>query len=719
LLGLLVAIVCTHDAHAANELCGQTIATSITLTADQSCADDGLIVGADGITIDLAGFTISGDGDPDHVGIEVGNHSHVTIQNGTVRNFNIGIRGGSGMGTEAVKLSNVTARENVKLGAGLSVCFGTVTHSLFIDNNPGGLTDGAGLLFLSFCAKPSMITASAFVGNRGAAGLNFAAFAPGSKSKISGVTATGNHTIGLRLSGADFSVGSSTVAANSLDGVQVVLDSEAITIAKNVIVGNLLDGIRFFLSGADRPNVVATNLIAGNRGSGVHLANLNPTADVVVTGNRLIGNGADGVKIESPSASVVRGNTALGNDDSGFTTTNATTTFAKNAAVANHAAGIFAAAAIDGGGNRARANAGTQCSAAIACPPAFTPKAGPTIPSCGTHVNSSIKLGADPPFCTGTSGLIVDADGVTIDLNGHRYHGDRSGGTIGIDVGSHKNVTIKNGIIQGFATGISTALLSNGLKIVNVEVRDSVDLGVSVAAIGAKIDKTVVVSNSGPGLVLGDFASATKVSSSFFVANTGDGLTSKAPGGNLSNVTSAGNVGIGIRLTGSGNGKLQGGTVAANGNAGILIDGAFATLAPSIVKKTLIAGNENDGINLQANSTAMTFDSNFSGGNGNNGILLTNEPQATIVKRNVCVGNAGSGVLLDPDVTATSIVKNAAIGNVGAGFEIFPFSTLAKNTAVGNAGFGISTPGGATDGGGNTAHDNGGAPQCSSPLVCD
>ena len=45
-------------AHAANDLCGQTITQSLTLTADQTCTGDGLIVSGDGITIDLGGFTL-------------------------------------------------------------------------------------------------------------------------------------------------------------------------------------------------------------------------------------------------------------------------------------------------------------------------------------------------------------------------------------------------------------------------------------------------------------------------------------------------------------------------------------------------------------------------------------------------------------------------------------------------------------------------------------
>ena len=42
--------------------CGQVIKQSVKLTANLDCKTDGIIVGADGITIDLNGFTLNGPG---------------------------------------------------------------------------------------------------------------------------------------------------------------------------------------------------------------------------------------------------------------------------------------------------------------------------------------------------------------------------------------------------------------------------------------------------------------------------------------------------------------------------------------------------------------------------------------------------------------------------------------------------------------------------------
>jgi hypothetical protein len=44
---------------------------------------------------------------------------------------------------------------------------------------------------------------------------------------------------------------------------------------------------------------------------------------------------------------------------------------------------------------------------------------------------------------------------------------------------------------------------------------------------------------------------------------------------------------------------------------------------------------------------------------------------------------------------------------------------LTKTRALANFAFGIVTAFGATDGGGNVAHDNAGVAECGPPIACD
>jgi parallel beta-helix repeat protein len=74
----------------ASDLCGTTILANLTLDHDLTCSGNGLIVGADGITINLNGHTIAGPGSG--VGISVSNRTGVVIVGGTVKNFLAGVQ---------------------------------------------------------------------------------------------------------------------------------------------------------------------------------------------------------------------------------------------------------------------------------------------------------------------------------------------------------------------------------------------------------------------------------------------------------------------------------------------------------------------------------------------------------------------------------------------------------------------------------------------------
>src|SRR5436305_12837738 len=78
---------------AAKPSCGDTITTSITLTANLACSTptSGLIVGQNGIVINLNGHSITGPG-PAYgtVGIMNIGFSHVTVENGAIGNFGAG-----------------------------------------------------------------------------------------------------------------------------------------------------------------------------------------------------------------------------------------------------------------------------------------------------------------------------------------------------------------------------------------------------------------------------------------------------------------------------------------------------------------------------------------------------------------------------------------------------------------------------------------------------
>ncbi len=77
--------------------------TNAVLTQDLTCTGAGVVVGAPGITIDLKGFTLSGDRGAGDYGIDdSAGHDKVTVKNGALRNFGLGVLGDSGANMLAV-----------------------------------------------------------------------------------------------------------------------------------------------------------------------------------------------------------------------------------------------------------------------------------------------------------------------------------------------------------------------------------------------------------------------------------------------------------------------------------------------------------------------------------------------------------------------------------------------------------------------------------------
>jgi hypothetical protein len=91
--GLAAAALPGTPAWAGPVSCGSTITSNTTLTADLVCAGDGLIIGANGITLNLGGHTITGTagGNGINDGFLTGHFNNVTIRNGKVTGFQIDV----------------------------------------------------------------------------------------------------------------------------------------------------------------------------------------------------------------------------------------------------------------------------------------------------------------------------------------------------------------------------------------------------------------------------------------------------------------------------------------------------------------------------------------------------------------------------------------------------------------------------------------------------
>jgi nitrous oxidase accessory protein NosD len=91
--------------------CGEVITKSVKLSANLDCKTDGIIVGGNGITIDLNGYTIKGPGPASSkIGVMLANNNGVQVLGpGTITNFQAGILNTGG---DSNSVNRVTFTEN-------------------------------------------------------------------------------------------------------------------------------------------------------------------------------------------------------------------------------------------------------------------------------------------------------------------------------------------------------------------------------------------------------------------------------------------------------------------------------------------------------------------------------------------------------------------------------------------------------------------------------
>lgn len=92
LMVAVVALVVAVPSVAANPACGATVTHNVTLTADMNCSASntpGIVVGKQGLTIDLNGHTLTGPGSTQHyAGIDNGTgYDHLKLENGKVQGY--------------------------------------------------------------------------------------------------------------------------------------------------------------------------------------------------------------------------------------------------------------------------------------------------------------------------------------------------------------------------------------------------------------------------------------------------------------------------------------------------------------------------------------------------------------------------------------------------------------------------------------------------------
>lgn len=106
------------------------------LGGNLTTAEQGITISADGVTVDLMGYSITGPGTSSNQGVLVNPHTDVVIRNGTVRGFYTAVL--SDPGTINCRILNITARGNTR-GIEASGLVSLVSNCNATDNLNAGI----------------------------------------------------------------------------------------------------------------------------------------------------------------------------------------------------------------------------------------------------------------------------------------------------------------------------------------------------------------------------------------------------------------------------------------------------------------------------------------------------------------------------------------------------------------------------------------------------
>jgi parallel beta-helix repeat protein len=231
-----------------------------------------------------------------------------------------------------------------------------------------------------------------------------------------------------------------------------------------------------------------------------------------------------------------------------------------------------------------------------------TTTAAGAAPACGATITASATLTADLGPCA-HDGLVIGADNVVLDLNGHRIFGTASPGDgAGVRIPGHTGVTVKNGTVSDFDGGV---VIQGGSANTVRGVTAHDNIGIQTNGVDTRLGDGIAVLSSTNNVIAGN----TTYNNGPY---SGIGLYSDT-GGDHANTTGA---------------SSSGNVVDSN-----IVDHNVSS------RDGFVVNNDNIGIRVESHSNGNTISNNQVSDSGLDGITLFAEANNNRVTRNVVTRN--------------------------------------------------------------------------------
>jgi parallel beta-helix repeat protein len=387
---------------------------------------------------------------------------------------------------------------------------------------------------------------------------------------------------------------------------------------------------------------------------------------------------------------------------------------------------------------------------------------------CGDTITHDTTLDSDLMDCGGLAGIVIGADNVTLDLNGHTVDGifGVSGSAVDNDAG-HDGVTVERGTIQQFGLALSlTDATDNTVR----DVVMSETGGISAYRMKqSHIERSVVAQTGGihldsseenrlvDNIVSSDgYEVMTLVWSDSNVVR-GNSISGASPGitvygshhnAVVDNSVSGGTscCGEGLRLDDATHNRVARNRISdvsgyairvvpdAIGSSenvivnNVLIDNMYgievAQSDRNVIGANLVSGTSYVGIQIiTAKGNVLKRNevrNNAEAGIAVDGVYIVGPglSSETRIEHNRVEGNGQDGILIGEGVTKNMLVGNDTVENGDDGIDVeHPGTVLRTNRANRNADLGIEAVEGVLDRGGNRAFGNGDPSECLN-VVC-